>query len=298
MTKPVRFSASSRYTKACRELLGRGVEYEGTAWIVEQVSGSHVALRPATSSGRPDHYSGRSGIVLPCKLLIDSLGGVPNRRPGSAVSLPRGGGKRRSAKPNPPWLMPGERITGEVTTDGGIHRRVTPRLYGPVPPHLQPPTESLVELEAKRRRALGQGGKARHTKATAELFYAREDPKGRWKHLMAISDGKLVLFEMEPALLVGWNCKRTTVQGSDDWGGMSAAGIVAFKQSSGDKLLRPATAGEIEWMRSKLSATGGGKKRHAATKPRKATKRRRAAAAPRKPSNLGRLVAEINRMVR
>lgn len=38
---------------------------------------------------------------------------------------------RRSAKrrdPDPPWLQPGERIKGEVTTDGGIHRRVTPRI--------------------------------------------------------------------------------------------------------------------------------------------------------------------------
>lgn len=84
------------------------------------------------------------------------------------------------------------------------------------------------------------------------LFYAREDPKQRWKHLMAISDGKLVLFEMVPAILAGWNCERTTVQGADAWGSMTAASIVAFKEQSGDDLLRSATAGETEWMTSKI----------------------------------------------
>lgn len=84
------------------------------------------------------------------------------------------------------------------------------------------------------------------------LFCAREDPKQRWKHLMAISDGKLVLFEMVPAILAGWNCARTTVQGAEAWNSMNAASIVAFKERSGDNLLRPATSGEVEWMRSKM----------------------------------------------
>jgi hypothetical protein len=29
---------------------------------------------------------------------------------------------------NPPWRKHGEKVIGEVTTDGGIHRRVTPRI--------------------------------------------------------------------------------------------------------------------------------------------------------------------------
>lgn len=116
----------------------------------------------------------------------------------------------------------------------------------------------------------GYGGKRRQAQPSAMLFYAREDPKGYWKHLMAISDGRLVLFEMEPAYLVGWNLHRTTVQGAESWEDMSAASIVAFKQSSGDSLLRPATAGEVEWMKSKLAATAGGKRKHSRPRKRKA----------------------------
>ena len=121
---------------------------------------------------------------------------------------------------------------------------------------------SVAKRGGKRRRAR-PAGKAKHAgQSGATLFYAREDPKQRWKHLMAISDGRLVLFEMVPAILAGWNCERTTVQGDNEWGGMGAASILAFKQQSGDKLLRPATSGEVEWMQSKLAATGG-KRRHA-----------------------------------
>jgi hypothetical protein len=121
----------------------------------------------------------------------------------------------------------------------------------------------------------GHGGPGKST----TLFYAREDPKHTWKHLMAISDGRLVLFEMEPAIIAGWNCKRTTIQSGDDWDGMPAASIVAFKQRSGDQLLRPATMGEVEWMKSKLAASGG-KRRHPAR------------------SQLCSLTASINKLVR
>lgn len=43
---------------------------------------------------------------------------------------------------NPPWRKPGEKIIGEVTTDCGVHRRVTPRIFSelPLPEHLIEPT--------------------------------------------------------------------------------------------------------------------------------------------------------------
>ena len=145
--------------------------------------------------------------------------------------------------------------------------------------------KAMIKNKAKHR----GGGKSRSPHGTT-LFYARQDPKGRWKHLMAISDGRLVLFEMEPAIIAGWNCKRTTVQSGDDWDGMSAASIVAFKQQSGDNLLRPAVEGEVEWMQSKLAATGG-KKRHAGGKRRKPAR-------PTARSPLTALVADINRLVK
>lgn len=57
-----------------------------------------------------------------------------------------------SAKPNPPWRMPGEKIVGQVTLDGGIHRRVTPTYReGSLAWLGEPMTESqAVRYEARR----------------------------------------------------------------------------------------------------------------------------------------------------
>ncbi len=65
----------------------------------------------------------------------------------------------------------------------------------------------------------------------------REGSYGKcvWRQLMIISDARLVLVEMVPALLHGWNVSRVTVQDGDAWKGYSEASIVAFKLASDDR---------------------------------------------------------------
>lgn len=63
--------------------------------------------------------------------------------------------------------------------------------------------------------------------------YVIHCPRGTWKQLAVVSDGQIAWFEMVPALLAGWNCRRRWTSAPDDWSGMSEASIVAFKRSSG-----------------------------------------------------------------
>lgn len=54
-----------------------------------------------------------------------------------------------------------------------------------------------------------------------------------WRQYLVIYDapdgGRLVIVEMTPALVAGWNFGRVTVQGNAEWPGMDAARIVAWK---------------------------------------------------------------------
>ena len=55
----------------------------------------------------------------------------------------------------------------------------------------------------------------------------------RWRHYHVIRDSSVTILDMEPALWVGWNVRRVSRQGDDDWCGMSADSILAFKLESG-----------------------------------------------------------------
>lgn len=72
-----------------------------------------------------------------------------------------------------------------------------------------------------------------------------------WFHYLVIEDGRVTLIEMEQAVL-GMNFGRVKVQDSDDWGGMTAEQIVAWKFGSGDVRLRevPKDEGErvLAWL--------------------------------------------------
>ena len=62
-----------------------------------------------------------------------------------------------------------------------------------------------------------------------------------WRQCEVIADDSVIVVDMEPALF-GWNFGRVTRQGPEDWWGMNAAAILAFKGD--DDCAREATAEE------------------------------------------------------
>ena len=56
--------------------------------------------------------------------------------------------------------------------------------------------------------------------------------KRRWRQHFIVRDGGLTLMEMSPAVF-GWNVHKVSEQGSDHWGGMSEASIVAWRMERG-----------------------------------------------------------------
>lgn len=55
-----------------------------------------------------------------------------------------------------------------------------------------------------------------------------------WRQYLVISNERVAIVEMVPALLSGWNFQRVSVQGSTDWPGMSRDAIVAWKFRNDD----------------------------------------------------------------
>jgi hypothetical protein len=55
-----------------------------------------------------------------------------------------------------------------------------------------------------------------------------------WKQYMVVTDERVAVVEMTPAMF-GWNIGRVTVQSGDDWRGLNAAAIVAWKAQSDDR---------------------------------------------------------------
>ena len=85
------------------------------------------------------------------------------------------------------------------------------------------------------------------------IVLARQDPNGRWKNIIVIETGRVTLFDMEPAVIAGWNVRRIEVQAGEDWFGMSAESIAKYKRQ-GDTmgLLRDATPSEREFALSRM----------------------------------------------
>ncbi len=50
-----------------------------------------------------------------------------------------------------------------------------------------------------------------------------------WRQYMVVSDARVAVVHMVPALLCGWNFTRVDIQGSDDWRTMSRDEIVDWK---------------------------------------------------------------------
>lgn len=59
-------------------------------------------------------------------------------------------------------------------------------------------------------------------------------PRHHWKQFLVISDERVVIVDMTPAMWGGWNIGRVTVQGPHDWPGMSRDAIVAWKWRNDD----------------------------------------------------------------
>lgn len=53
-----------------------------------------------------------------------------------------------------------------------------------------------------------------------------------WRQYLVITDARVAVVHMEPAILGGWRFQRVDVQGGDSWPGMSAADIVRYKQAT------------------------------------------------------------------
>jgi hypothetical protein len=65
---------------------------------------------------------------------------------------------------------------------------------------------------------------------------AREgkDPRYPWKQFFIVGDERVIVVEMTPALLAGWNIARVSVQGPTDWPSMSHDTILAWKRRDDD----------------------------------------------------------------
>jgi hypothetical protein len=83
-------------------------------------------------------------------------------------------------------------------------------------------------------------------------------PGYRWRQYSVITDGRVAIVELLPAMLCGWKFHRVTVQSHDDWGDRTRDQIVAYMRASAypptmapdlgvfrDELLAVAASGKI-----------------------------------------------------
>lgn len=87
------------------------------------------------------------------------------------------------------------------------------------------------------------------------IVVVHESERFTWKHIMVIVDGGLTLFELERALLAGWNVRKVTIQSGEDWCGWKATSIATFKLEGGARL---ATEHEREWALARPERQNGG----------------------------------------
>lgn len=80
------------------------------------------------------------------------------------------------------------------------------------------------------------------------------DPRYPWRQYFVITDGRVAIVEMLPALLAGWKFHRVTIQEGDSWPGMSRDQIVRFKMDSN---YPPAMAPDLGEFRATLLEKAG-----------------------------------------
>lgn len=89
----------------------------------------------------------------------------------------------------------------------------------------------LLEVDAALARA-PKSAKPRSSGAPAILM--REgNMRGKgppdWRQYLVITDGRVAIVEMTPAMWGGWSFKRVTIQDQDEWPNMTRDQIVASK---------------------------------------------------------------------
>jgi hypothetical protein len=100
-----------------------------------------------------------------------------------------------------------------------------------------------MSFPCKRLRTIGMiGYELREESEPSSVYYimptimVREGTIGKhaWKQFMVITDQRVALVEMTPAIL-GWNIGKVTVQSGEDWASMDESAIVAWKLRNDDK---------------------------------------------------------------
>lgn len=67
----------------------------------------------------------------------------------------------------------------------------------------------------------------------AILMREGTEPGYRWRQYLVISDERVAIVHMVPALF-GWNFGMVDIQGASDWPGMARDAIVAWKHTHND----------------------------------------------------------------
>ena len=96
---------------------------------------------------------------------------------------------------------------------------------------------SPAEMDRDIAEALGRRSHAakRSPKSSGEpVILVREGGGGttrypKWRQYMVVSDGRVAIVHMKPAMLGGWNFEKVDVQEGDDWPGYSRDQIVDWK---------------------------------------------------------------------
>lgn len=89
------------------------------------------------------------------------------------------------------------------------------------------------------------------------IIMVREDAKKTWRQYMVITNQRVAIVEMLPAILGGWNFHRETIQGKDDWPNMTRDQIVAYKVTHNTDDLTKLVTNLDPTFRAKLLARAG-----------------------------------------
>ena len=75
----------------------------------------------------------------------------------------------------------------------------------------------------------------------------------QWLQFLVIEDAKVFVVDMKPAILSGWNYDRVELQQGDDWAGMTAEEIIAWKEYQYPGDLIPCDPAQAESVLAHLS---------------------------------------------
>ncbi len=155
------------------------------------------------------------------------------------------------------FLVFGGRVVSEQAAPRATkpNRRMPAKASTTKDTKLEPPTRSTARKPKNTPRETAQldrkvadhvsAGTTRHSTSGANpsgvvdpAVLVREG-KG-WRQYFVISDERVAIVHMQPALLGGWRFQRVEVQGKDDWLGMKRDAIVEYRFRADDGTTRVA----------------------------------------------------------